>query len=465
VSRRAWSVVVGLVIVACAGAVAFVLGSGDGTTPAAGSQARGTATVERRDLVETDDEDGTLGFADSRTVVNHLTGTITWLPHGGRTIAVDHALFRVDDEPVVLLDGTSPAYRTLSPATTKGPDVRELERNLRALGYDPSHAMSVDGTWDAGTTAAVERWQKAHGLDETGSIELGRVVFLPGQRRRVGTVDATLGGSAASSGDRAGASWDGDGGTIVDVVDTTTSTTPTTTTPTTTTTPAKTTTTPTTTTPVPTTTTPAAPGSGTARTPAASGAGGGGAGVGAGDLSGGGGGGDGGSGDGAGDTANTVMTTTSLRRVVTVALATTKQELARRGSRVTVTLPSGDTVPGTVSAVSRVAKAADAGDKGDGGSSDPTVTVTIHLTRATGSRLDQAPVTVSFARSRRRDVLSVPVTALLARAGGRFAVERIADGRRRLVPVVPGLYAGGYVEIAGPGIRPGMTVANAQDTA
>jgi hypothetical protein len=60
-------------------------------------------------------------------------------------------------------------------------------------------------------------------------------------------------------------------------------------------------------------------------------------------------------------------------------------------------------------------------------------------------------------------VLAVPVTALLARSGGGFAVEAVdGDGRRRLVPVDPGTNAEEYVEVSGSGVREGMRVVTAE---
>ena len=86
--------------------------------------------------------------------------------------------------------GSVPAYRRLSTSTTDAPDVRQLERNLVALGF--GSGVPVDEHLSAATTAAVRRWQRSLGLRETGEVELGRVVFLPGARR-VGSHKTTLG--------------------------------------------------------------------------------------------------------------------------------------------------------------------------------------------------------------------------------------------------------------------------------
>ena len=293
-----------------------------------------TAKVVRQDLVETETVDGTLGYADARTVPAKPKGVLTWTPPIGATIATGHRILQVAGENVYLLDGTTPAYRTLQPGL-KGDDVLQLERDLRALGRDPDREMKVDGIWDDGTTAAVKRWQDAKDLPETGAIELGRIVFAPGDRRIVSTAP---------------------------------------------------------------------------------------------------------------------LTTTSTRPLVTVQLDTDKAPLARSGRPVSVELPSGKRIGGRVAYVGRVATPAKDGDA--------TVEVRITLDADAGE-LDQAPVDVDLERSRRTNVLTVPLTALLARSGGGFAVEARDGGARRLVPVKPGLFTSGSVEIEGSGLREGMTVSNA----
>lgn len=151
------------------------------------------------------------------------------------------------------------------------------------------------------------------------------------------------------------------------------------------------------------------------------------------------------------------MTTTSTRRIVTVALDTTKESVAVKGARVSVELPSGDVAHGRIA---RVGTTATSEQASDGSSGPPTIKLTIKL-RGSVKAIDQAPVTVRLERSRRRDVLAIPVTALMARSGGAFAVEVVAGARRRVVPVTTGLFTSGYVEIEGDGLRPGMRVANA----
>ena len=107
------------------------------------------------------------------------------------------SLYRLDDEPAAwLLYGALPAWRDFSSGMTDGEDVRQLERNLRALGHDPDGDMTVDDDWDWATTAAVLRFQDERGLTEDGTLARGEVVFRDGAAR-VGELRAALGQSVA----------------------------------------------------------------------------------------------------------------------------------------------------------------------------------------------------------------------------------------------------------------------------
>ena len=147
-------------------------------------------------------------------------------------------------------------------------------------------------------------------------------------------------------------------------------------------------------------------------------------------------------GDAAGSGAS-VMTTTSPEQVDTIDLDATRQDLARRGAGVEVELPDGRTVPGRITEVGAVAER-DPDDE----DAEPTVEVTVSVD-APGLNLDQAPVDVNLAVEVARNVLAVPVEALLALAEGGYAVEVAESGRTKLVAVETGLFADGYVEVTG----------------
>jgi peptidoglycan hydrolase-like protein with peptidoglycan-binding domain len=272
---------------------------------------------------------------------------VTWVPREGETIDRGEVLYRVNDEPVVLLYGSYPLWRTLETGV-EGKDVRQLEQNLVALGYDPDGDLEVDGEFDWATEAAVKRWQEDLGVTEDGSVGTDEAVFLRGPRR-VGQLKSAIGSQV---------------------------------------------------------------------------------GVGA-----------------------PVMDTSSTRRVVTLDLDARRQTLVRKGQSVRIELPNGRVVAGRIAEVGRVATT----PEGEDGSPTIEVTITVPGALATGG-LDQAPVDVWIAREMRRNVLTVPVTALLALAGGSYAVEIGEGDSTKLVRVTPGLYADGLVEIKGAGIREGMTV-------
>jgi peptidoglycan hydrolase-like protein with peptidoglycan-binding domain len=170
----------------------------DTGTPAAPPAApTATATVARQDLNGQTKVDGTLGYAGSATVQSPLQGRITWLPTAGAVIRRGGTLLSVNNQPVQLFYGAKPAWRDLATGVDDGPDVRQLERNLAALGYDPDHQMTVDDHFTWATAAAVKRWQKARGLDQTGRFTTSMpAVFLP-WTVRVATLSGSVGGQAA----------------------------------------------------------------------------------------------------------------------------------------------------------------------------------------------------------------------------------------------------------------------------
>jgi hypothetical protein len=127
-----------------------------------------------------------------------------------------------------------------------------------------------------------------------------------------------------------------------------------------------------------------------------------------------------------------------------------EQGQVKRGDRAQITLPGNTTVAGKVVAFGRTAQAP-AGQ--DSGAADATIPTYISLDDPRKARgLDRAPVQVDITTTGVDDALSVPVTALVGKSGGGFAVEVVrAAGRRDLVAVNVGLFdtAAGRVQVDG----------------
>jgi hypothetical protein len=193
--RAARRVALALAVVVAAAAVAWgALGRGVGGGPDAAGQPRSTTTaaVARRDLSAQEAVAGTLGYGDAQTVLAGRQGTVTGLAAEGAVRRRGQNLYRVDNRPVPLFYGTVPFWRTLSSGVDDGPDVAQLERNLVALGHDPDRDITVDRHFSAATRAAVKRWQKAQGREQTGAFEPGDAVLASGPVR-VGSHKTGLG--------------------------------------------------------------------------------------------------------------------------------------------------------------------------------------------------------------------------------------------------------------------------------
>jgi peptidoglycan hydrolase-like protein with peptidoglycan-binding domain len=183
--------------------------------------------------------------------------------------------------------------------------------------------------------------------------------------------------------------------------------------------------------------------------------------------------------EGSAQTGQTVLQATSTTRQVQVALDAAQQTSVSVGDRVSITLPNNRTTPGVVSSVGAVATCpSSSGSGGSGssstapgtdtcsstspGSSTPTITVDVTPSHpaATGT-WDQAPVQIGITTASVPNALVVPVTALLARSTGGYAVEVVAAGaRNHLVPVSLGLFddADGLVAVTASGLAAGQEV-------
>jgi multidrug efflux system membrane fusion protein len=159
-----------------------------------------------------------------------------------------------------------------------------------------------------------------------------------------------------------------------------------------------------------------------------------------------------------------VLACTSTTKVVTVDLAAGDSAWAVKNAAVTVTLPDGSSLPGVVTDVGTQATMPGGNttqSNTDSGQEARAATIQAVISIRDQSRLarwDQAPVSVRHVADERKDVLTVPVAALLALAEGGYGLEIVEAGSSRFVAVQPGLFAGGRVEVHGTDVRAGMMV-------
>jgi hypothetical protein len=171
---------------------------------------------------------------------------------------------------------------------------------------------------------------------------------------------------------------------------------------------------------------------------------------------------------GASATPGPVLAISSTRPQVTIALSAAQQSSVKVGDRVSITLPNQQTTPGVISSVGTVAKAP-ASNEGNGGGGGPEsgeeggptveVDVTPSEPRAIG-HLDESPVEVSITTASVPEALCVPVDALLALAGGGYALEVAEGTARHLEAVTLGLFddAEGLVQVSGESVHEGQRV-------
>jgi peptidoglycan hydrolase-like protein with peptidoglycan-binding domain len=319
-----------------------------------------TATVTQGTLSAGADAPGTLGYAaqpdgSPYSLANRASGVYTSLPAPLQVISQGQPLYAVDYRPVVLLDGSAPAARSLGQGAS-GPDVQQLNTDLVTLGYAKRSQLDPrSNVFTTSTAAAVSKLQARLGLPQTGSLPLGEVMFLPGPVR-ITHVGATLGTNAPP-------------GTVI-------------------------------------------------------------------------------------------AQATSTVPEIHVNLDAAGQSTIKVGARALITLPDNQITTGVVSRIGAVS--GDASGASSSGSSGATIPVFIKLSDPRlAAGLDQAPVQTKITSLTVNNALSVPVTALLARADGRYAVETIdAHGVHHLVPITLGMFdnVDGRVQIVSGHLYPGQRI-------
>lgn len=138
---------------------------------------------------------------------------------------------------------------------------------------------------------------------------------------------------------------------------------------------------------------------------------------------------------------------TSLQRVSTQ-IDVADQTLVAVGTNVKIELPNNQLVDGRVASVGDVAIVPSGNQAGN-----PYLEVTIDIVGTEDlQQWTGASVVVSVTESVAKNVLSAPITGLLALLGGGYALEVAENAGTRLVAVELGVYADNWVEISGAGL-------------
>jgi peptidoglycan hydrolase-like protein with peptidoglycan-binding domain len=200
VGERARWLIVGLVAVAVLGTGAAVAVTRVAAEEKGGEVAEAeppeTVEVVKGDIADQQSATGSLAYGAERTLTGRRPGTVTGLPAAGTVVDRGKPVYWVDAEPVPLFHGSLPLYRDLAAGVDDGPDVKLIEENLAALNF--AGFGTPDEKYTYATAAAVKRWQKENGLEQTGRITPGDVVVEP-WTIRIASVTAQLG--AAGTGD------------------------------------------------------------------------------------------------------------------------------------------------------------------------------------------------------------------------------------------------------------------------
>ena len=138
-------------------------------------------------------------------------------------------------------------------------------------------------------------------------------------------------------------------------------------------------------------------------------------------------------------------------QIVEIQVDVSERNLVSEASKVEIELPDESLVPGIVREVGSLAVVPQEGD--------PFLEVLISVDGSmeyfewTG-----ASVTVNVTKELASGVLATPVNGLLALLTGGYALEAVTGTGTVLIPVETGIYADGWVEVSGPGLKPGVEI-------
>ena len=105
-------------------------------------------------------------------------GVVTWMAPASSVLASGDVMYKVDNVPVVFLEGDAVLWRPLASGDT-GADVLAVEKALQSLGYNWKRKVKVDTSYWSTTAAMVRDFETTYGLPITTTFPYRSVVMRP----------------------------------------------------------------------------------------------------------------------------------------------------------------------------------------------------------------------------------------------------------------------------------------------
>jgi hypothetical protein len=148
------------------------------------------------DLTSTVTESCPVGYGEESPLMAQGPGTVTSLPAVEDTVMAGEALYRLDDQPVLLLRGRLPAWRDLTAWMDSGRDIAQAKRALTELGFATRSEIGTSTAWNWPLSEAIADLRESAGHDRAYSLPRSMFTFGPASIR-VAALTATPGLVAA----------------------------------------------------------------------------------------------------------------------------------------------------------------------------------------------------------------------------------------------------------------------------
>jgi len=150
-----------------------------------------TVSIQKGDLAKKEEYNGTLRQTDKKILNSPTNGVVTFLPKEGSVVNFGEVLFIIDNKPVILLQGSTPFYRTLDLNSDPGVDIKQVEEALVYLGYADS-TFVPDEVFDEQTSKMLNTLYIDYGIDTKSEITPTEQVLINQKQDEIELLENTV---------------------------------------------------------------------------------------------------------------------------------------------------------------------------------------------------------------------------------------------------------------------------------